>query len=91
MGGEMAASKVELIFEDDGFRPEIGKQATEKLLKQDGVDIITGYIWSHVLLASSQIRSCHADKILISANAGSQPDWQASSATRTSSTVSLAE
>jgi branched-chain amino acid transport system substrate-binding protein len=69
MGGEMAGRKVELIFEDDGFRPEIGKQATEKLLKQDGVDIITGYIWSHVLLASSR-PVLSADKILISANAG---------------------
>ncbi|MEM7746424.1 MAG: ABC transporter substrate-binding protein, partial [Pseudomonadota bacterium] len=52
MGGQINGTSVELIFEDDGFRPEIGKQATDKLIKQDGVDVVTGYIWSHVLLAS---------------------------------------
>lgn len=69
MGGKMAGRMVELIFEDDGFRPEIGKQATEKLLKQEDVDIVTGYIWSHVLLASSKA-VFDEGKILISANAG---------------------
>ena len=69
MGGKMGDRAVELIFEDDGFRPETGKQATEKLLKQDGVDIVTGYIWSHVLLASSK-SVLDEGKILISANAG---------------------
>ena len=69
MGGKMGDRAVELVFEDDGFRPETGKQATEKLLKQDGVDIVTGYIWSHVLLASSK-SVLDEDKILISANAG---------------------
>ena len=69
MGGKMAGRAVELVFEDDGFRPETGRQATEKLLKQDGVDIVTGYIWSHVLLASSKA-VLDEDKILISANAG---------------------
>ena len=69
MGGEMAGRKVEIIFEDDGFKPETGRQATEKLVKQDDVDIVTGYIWSHVLLASSR-SVLGEDKILISANAG---------------------
>ncbi|MEM7745487.1 MAG: ABC transporter substrate-binding protein [Pseudomonadota bacterium] len=69
MGGQINGTSVELIFEDDGFRPEIGKQATDKLIKQDGVDVVTGYIWSHVLLAS--VRSVlEADKIVVSANAG---------------------
>jgi len=69
MGGTMGGAPVELIFEDDGFRPEIGKQATDKLIKQDEVDIVTGYIWSHVLLASVK-SATDADKIIISANAG---------------------
>ncbi|MFK7945275.1 MAG: ABC transporter substrate-binding protein [Paracoccaceae bacterium] len=69
MEGKMGDRAVELVFEDDGFRPETGKQATEKLLKQDGVDIVTGYIWSHVLLASSK-SVLDEGKIVISANAG---------------------
>jgi len=69
IGGKMAGLDVEIIYEDDGFKPEIGKQKTDKLVKQDGVDFLTGYIWSHVLLASRK-SALDAGKFLISANAG---------------------
>lgn len=69
MGGKMGNLDVEVIFEDDGFKPEVGKQKTEKLVKQDKVDFVTGFIWSHVLLASSRA-ALDADTFLISANAG---------------------
>ena len=49
---KMAGLEVELIVEDDGFKPETGKQKTDKLVKQDDVNFVAGYIWSHVLLAS---------------------------------------
>ena len=52
IGGKMAGKQVELIYEDDGFRPEGGKQKSDKLVKQDDVHFVTGFIWSHVLLAS---------------------------------------
>ncbi|MGB7182566.1 MAG: ABC transporter substrate-binding protein, partial [Burkholderiaceae bacterium] len=54
IGGKMGGLPAEIIFEDDGFKPEIGKQQTDKLVKQDKVDFVTGFIWSHVLLASSR-------------------------------------
>ncbi len=69
IGNKMGPLEVELIFEDDGFKPDIGKQKTDKLVKQDDVDFVTGYIWSHVLLASAK-SVLDADKFLISANAG---------------------
>ncbi len=69
IGNKMGPLDVELIFEDDGFKPDIGKQKTDKLVKQDDVDFVTGYIWSHVLLASAK-SVLDADKFLISANAG---------------------
>ena len=69
LGGEMAGKDIEVIFEDDGFKPEIGKQKTDKLVKKDDVDFVAGYIWSHVLLASSK-SVLDAGKFLISANAG---------------------
>ncbi len=56
-------------MEDDGFKPDIGKQKTDKLVKQDDVDFVVGYIWSHVLLASMKSVT-DADKFLISSNAG---------------------
>ena len=52
MGRKMGGLPVEVIYEDDGFKPEVGKQKTEKLIESDKVDFISGYIWSNVLLAS---------------------------------------
>jgi len=69
IGGEMAGKKVELTIEDDQFKPDIGKQVTDKLIKQDDVTFVTGYIWSHVLLASAK-SVLDAGKFLISSNAG---------------------
>ncbi len=66
---KMGKLDVELIMEDDGFKPDIGKQKTDKLVKQDNVDFVAGYIWSHVLLASMNSVT-GADKFLISSNAG---------------------
>nr|MBX2884602.1 ABC transporter substrate-binding protein [Granulosicoccus sp.] len=72
LDGKMAGKPFEVLFEDDGFKPEIGKQATDKLVKQDDVDIVAGFIWSHVLMASYR-SVVNADKIIISSNAGPSP------------------
>ena len=69
IGGKMGGLDVEVIYEDDGFKPEIGKQKTDKLVQKDDVDFVAGYIWSNVLLAS-QKSVLGAGKFLISANAG---------------------
>ncbi|MEE4238696.1 MAG: ABC transporter substrate-binding protein [Anderseniella sp.] len=69
LGGQMGGKSVEIIFEDDGFKPEVGKQKTDKLVQQDGVPIVAGYIWSNVLLASMKT-VFDEGRFLISANAG---------------------
>ena len=69
LNGKAGAHNIEVVFGDDGFAPDTGKQVTDRLLKQDKVDIISGYIWSHVLLASRK-SVLDAEKILISSNAG---------------------
>ena len=69
IGNKMGNLDVVLIIEDDGFKPDIGKQKTDKLVKQDDVDFVAGYIWSHVLLASMNSVT-GANKFLISSNAG---------------------
>jgi branched-chain amino acid transport system substrate-binding protein len=43
---------VEVIYEDDTQKPDIGVQKTQKLIESDKVDFIVGYIWSNVILAS---------------------------------------
>ena len=72
IGHKMGGKAVEFIVEDDGFKPEIGKQKTDKLVKQDDVHFVTGFIWSHVLLASRK-SALDGGKFLISANAGPSP------------------
>ena len=69
LGGKAGAHNLEVIFGDDGFAPDTGKQVTDRLVKQDKVDFVAGYIWSHVLLASRK-SALDAGKILISSNAG---------------------
>ncbi|MEL7116444.1 MAG: ABC transporter substrate-binding protein [Pseudomonadota bacterium] len=69
LGGKAGDLDIEVIFGDDQFAPEAGKQVTDKLVKQDDVDFVAGFIWSHVLLASRK-SALDAGKFLISANAG---------------------
>jgi branched-chain amino acid transport system substrate-binding protein len=69
IGGEIAGKRVEVIFEDDGLKPDLGRQKAEKLIQQDNVDIVAGFIWTNVLLAA-QKPVLDAGKILISNNAG---------------------
>jgi branched-chain amino acid transport system substrate-binding protein len=52
LGRKLGGLPVEVIYEDDGFKPEVGKQKTDKLIESDKVDFVVGYIWSNVLLAS---------------------------------------
>src|ERR1700690_11067 len=52
IGRKMGGLPVEVIYEDDQQKPDVGKQKTEKLIESDKVDFISGYIWSNVLLAS---------------------------------------
>jgi branched-chain amino acid transport system substrate-binding protein len=51
-GRRIGGLPVEVIYEDDQVKPEIGLQKTQKLIESDKVDFIVGYIWSNVLLAS---------------------------------------
>jgi branched-chain amino acid transport system substrate-binding protein len=52
LGRKLGGLPVEVIYEDDQTKPEIGVQKTQKLIESDHVDFIVGYIWSNVLLAS---------------------------------------
>jgi branched-chain amino acid transport system substrate-binding protein len=69
LGRKMGGKPVEVIYEDDAQKPDVGKQKTEKLVQSDKVDFIAGYIWSNVLLASLKT-AVDSQTFLISANAG---------------------
>jgi branched-chain amino acid transport system substrate-binding protein len=69
LGRKMAGLPVEVIYEDDQQRPDVGKQKTDKLIESDRVDFIVGYIWSNVLLASLK-SAVDSKTFLITSNAG---------------------
>src|SRR5580700_1467125 len=52
LGRKIGGLPVEVIYEDDTQKPDVGVQKTQKLIESDHVDFIAGYIWSNVLLAS---------------------------------------
>ncbi len=52
LGRKLGGLPVEVIYEDDQQKPEIGVQKTQKLLESDHVDFVAGYIWSNVMLGS---------------------------------------
>jgi branched-chain amino acid transport system substrate-binding protein len=51
-GRKIGGLPVEVIYEDDQIKPEVGVQKTQKLIESDKVDFLVGYIWSNVMLAS---------------------------------------
>jgi branched-chain amino acid transport system substrate-binding protein len=51
-GGKLGGLPTEVIFADDTLNPETGKQLAERLLKRDRVNLMTGVIFSNVMLAA---------------------------------------
>jgi branched-chain amino acid transport system substrate-binding protein len=51
-GGKLGGLKTEIVFADDTLNPETGKQLAERLLKRDRVNLMTGVIFSNVMLAA---------------------------------------
>jgi branched-chain amino acid transport system substrate-binding protein len=52
VGRKLGGLPVQVIYEDDETKPEVGVQKTQKLIESDHVDFVVGYIWSNVLMAS---------------------------------------
>jgi branched-chain amino acid transport system substrate-binding protein len=69
LGRKMGGRPVEMIYEDDQQKPDVGKQKTEKLIQSDKVDFIVGYNWSNVLLASLK-PAVDSKTFLVGINAG---------------------
>jgi len=69
LGRKMSGLAVQVIYEDDGLKPELGKQKTDRLIESEKVNFLTGYMMSHILLASIK-SAVDSSTFLISANAG---------------------
>ena len=69
LGGKMGGLDVKIEYGDDQLKPEIAKSVVERLVDRDHVDIVAGFNFSNVLLASLKTVTS-ANKLLISSNAG---------------------
>ena len=49
--GKLGGVPVELLVEDDGRKPEKGKQIAERYIKKDNIKIMTGIVFSNVAMA----------------------------------------
>jgi len=53
--GGVKGNKIELLFEDDTGKPEVGRSAVEKLISRDKVPIITGGYSSSCTIAATAV------------------------------------
>ena len=72
LGNKMGGVPVEVIFGDDQFRPDVGVQVAEEMLKKHQVDIMSGIIWSNVMMAVVPVVT-GAGKVMVGTNAGASP------------------
>ncbi len=68
LGGLLA----DVVVGDDQLKPEIGVQVVTRMIEKDKVDMITGIVFSNVMMAAAKPVT-DAGLFLISANAGPSP------------------
>ena len=61
--------ETEVIYGDDQFKPDVGKQVAEEMLKKHQVNFVSGIIWSNVMLAVAPTVT-GAGTFMIGTNAG---------------------
>src|SRR5437868_770601 len=72
LGHKMDGKAVEVIYGDDQFKPEVGVQLAEEMLKKHQVDFMAGVIWSNVMVTVMPVVT-GAGKIMVGTNAGASP------------------
>jgi branched-chain amino acid transport system substrate-binding protein len=50
-GGRLGGLPTDVTIVDDQFKPDVAKQAFERLVKRDKVDFMTGVVFSNIMLA----------------------------------------
>jgi len=72
LGRKVGGLEVEMIYGDDQFKPDVGVQLAEEMLKKHQVDFVSGIIWSNVMMAVVPVVT-GAGKIMVGTNAGASP------------------
>lgn len=71
-GDELGGLPVELVVGDDQLKPGVGVQVATRMIEKDRVDILTGIVFSNVMMAVAKPVT-DAGVFLVSANAGPSP------------------
>ena len=69
LGRKMGGLPVEVIYGDDQFKPDVGKQVSDEMVKKHRVNFVSGIIWSNVMLAVAPSVTA-AGTFMIGTNAG---------------------
>ena len=69
LGRKMGGLPVEVIYGDDQFKPDVGKQVSDEMVKKHQVNFVSGIIWSNVMLAVAPSVTA-AGTFMIGTNAG---------------------
>jgi branched-chain amino acid transport system substrate-binding protein len=71
-GGKLGGLPADVTIVDDQFKPDVGKQAFERLVKRDRVDFMTGVVFSNIMLAGLP-EAVNAKTFYLSPNAAPSP------------------
>ena len=71
-GDELGGLPVDLVVGDDQLKPGVGVQVATRMIEKDRVDILTGIVFSNVMMAVAKPVT-DAGVFLVSANAGPSP------------------
>jgi branched-chain amino acid transport system substrate-binding protein len=71
-GGKLGGQEIQLIIEDDQFKPDLGVQIARKFVDVDKVDFVTGITYSNVMMAAHK-PIVDSKTFLIGSNAGPSP------------------
>jgi branched-chain amino acid transport system substrate-binding protein len=69
LGRKVGGLPVEVIYGDDQFKPDVGKQVADEMLKKHQVNFVAGIIWSNVMLAVAPTVT-GAGTLMVGTNAG---------------------
>jgi len=69
LGHKVGGLPVEVIYGDDQFKPDVGVQVADEMLKKHQVNFVAGIIWSNIMLAVAP-RVTAAGTLMVGTNAG---------------------
>jgi branched-chain amino acid transport system substrate-binding protein len=71
-GGKLGGLPAEVLIADDQFKPDVGKQLFERMVKRDKVDFLSGVVFSNIMLAGLP-EAIEGKTVYLSPNAAPSP------------------